>query len=240
MRAIETVCAVLLCSSVVSVNENCGKWNVKMMHGFENKRVTEHVMWVEENTESLLECAARCGQHDLAVTCGYNPATLECVAYSAMFTDPSTVDYVDNSKYRMYSLNPVTVPAEPPLGICDTSDDCQVVDTECMEGGCVCNITQVFSYAVAGCIQGCSQYGTTFTKYAGRLIVGHNDVLLYSLTEDECRANCVTETNILCKIAEYYQVGSSCALSSSAWIDITDSEKGTDMNYNVHIRHCDL
>lgn len=87
---------------------------------------------------------------------------------------------------------------------------------------------------------GCSQYGTTFTKYAGRLIVGHNDVLLYSLTEDECRANCVTETNILCKIAEYYQVASSCALSSSAWIDVTDSERGTNMNYNVHIRHCDL
>ncbi|XP_046364198.2 uncharacterized protein LOC124140595 [Haliotis rufescens] len=211
-----------------------------MMHGFENKRVTEHVMWVEENTESLLECAARCGQHDLAVTCGYNPNTLECVAYSARFTDPSTVAYVDNSKYRMYSLNLVTVTAEPPLGICDTSDDCPVVDTECMEGECVCNITQVFSYAVAGCVQGCSQYSKTFTKFAGRVIWEHDDLLLGTLTEDECQAACVIETSIVCKTAQYSPVTSLCVLSSSGWLDVDVSDRATRESYNIHIRHCDF
>ncbi|XP_046364196.2 uncharacterized protein LOC124140594 [Haliotis rufescens] len=238
MRAIEAACAVLLCSCVDSVSANFWAWKVEMIDGFENKRVTDHIMWTEPNTESLLECAVRCSQHDLAVTCGYNPNTLECVAYSARFTDQSTVAYVDNSKYRMYSLNPV--PSVPPLGICNTSNDCLVADTECIEEECVCIISQVFSYAAGGCVQGCSQYSNTFTKFAGRVIYKHDDLFLTTATEDECRAACVTETSIVCKTLEYSSVSSACVLSSFGWMDVNVLYRGTNNNYDIHLRHCDF
>ncbi|XP_067654351.1 uncharacterized protein [Haliotis asinina] len=193
MWAFKVVGAALLWTSVASIDEICGVWNVKMMHGFENKRVTENVMWTEQNTASLFECAARCGQHDLAVTCGYNPRTLECVAYSARFTDPSAVAYVDNSKYRMYSLNP-----------------------------------------------GCSRYGTTFTEHTGRYVFDYDDVQLFSITEDECKARCVSETRFVCKTAEYLRVISVCNLSSVDWMDIPVTAKRTSSDNNLHARHCDI
>ncbi|XP_046364200.2 uncharacterized protein LOC124140596 isoform X2 [Haliotis rufescens] len=79
---------------------------VMRLPGFEDKRVTDHVMWTEQNMTSRLKCAARCNQHDLAEMCGYNQNTGVCVAYNATFTDPSSVIYYDDSGYRMYSLCP--------------------------------------------------------------------------------------------------------------------------------------
>ncbi|XP_067654845.1 uncharacterized protein [Haliotis asinina] len=213
-----------------------------MMHGFENKLVTENVMWTKQNTVSLIECAVRCGQQDLALSCGYNPSTLECVAYSARFTDPSAVAYVDNSEYRMYSLNPVmiTIPAVPPLGFCTTSNDCLAANSTCMQGVCECNITHVFSYAAGGCVQGCSEYSTTFTTFAGHVIWGHDDGAMYVATEEECRAFCAIEKSIVCKTVQYNNELSTCHLSSFGWVDVAPSYRALRIKYNLHVRHCNF
>ncbi|XP_046364199.2 uncharacterized protein LOC124140596 isoform X1 [Haliotis rufescens] len=209
---------------------------VMRLPGFEDKRVTDHVMWTEQNMTSRLKCAARCNQHDLAEMCGYNQNTGVCVAYNATFTDPSSVIYYDDSGYRMYSL----CPGGPALGTCKTSADCLVANTFCMEGECVCDMMFVFSHAQGGCIQNCSHYGTTFTRYVGYILREHNDIKVESIPEKDCQAACISETSILCKTVDYNPTSNNCFLSSTGWSDAPATSRAADAKYNMHIRHCDV
>ncbi|XP_067655655.1 uncharacterized protein [Haliotis asinina] len=209
---------------------------VKTLGEFEDKRVTDHVLWTEQKTDSLLECVARCNEHDRTLACGYNPNKAVCIAYSTKFTDPLNTRYSHDQGYRLYSL----CPGGPALGACETSTDCLVVNTSCLEGACVCDMMFVSSEARGGCFQNCIRYGNTFTRFVGHILRNHNDKKLPSISERACQEACVHESSIVCKTADYNPTSANCFLSSTGWMDAPASSRAADVRYNLHIRNCDV
>ncbi|XP_046364171.2 coadhesin-like [Haliotis rufescens] len=81
----------------------CSVCEVKPLPDFQNKRVSEGVLWTKTDMTSRAECAARCSLFRVIKSFGYKEASEECVAHTVPLTTPAAMTYASESGFNMYS-----------------------------------------------------------------------------------------------------------------------------------------
>ncbi|XP_071099423.1 coadhesin-like [Haliotis cracherodii] len=81
----------------------CSLCEVKPLPDFQNKRVSEGVLWTKTDMTSRAECAARCSLFSVIKSFGYKEDSEECVAHTVPLTTPAAMTHVSESGFNMYS-----------------------------------------------------------------------------------------------------------------------------------------
>ncbi|XP_071099424.1 thrombospondin-2-like [Haliotis cracherodii] len=94
---------MIACGGFGLVKSFCGVCEVKSLPDFQNKRVSEGVLWTKTDMTSRAECAARCSLFSVIKSFGYKEASRECVAYTVPLTTPAAMTFASESGFNMFS-----------------------------------------------------------------------------------------------------------------------------------------
>ncbi|XP_046560084.1 uncharacterized protein LOC124269111 [Haliotis rubra] len=212
---------------------------VKAMSDFDNKRVTEGLIWSVEAVDTRIICVRSCMKDGQCMMAGYTPGSGQCRGYNVDVRSPDNVTTVDDPGFSMYlmcrALNFIGK-------MCNSSSDCSGDRSVCESGQCLCDIGYSHSRhkGYDTCDRDCTNYGSTFTSYSDRAIQSSNTKTVFGLSVASCQQFCLNETTFLCKSYEYYFADEKCNTMSFSWLD-----KGTDFHrvlpdWAYYNRNCKL
>ncbi|KAL3860424.1 hypothetical protein ACJMK2_010548 [Sinanodonta woodiana] len=106
---------------------------------------------------------------------------------------------------------------------CKGNADCWVNKAECRENICYCEPGRSYYPENWTCVRSCTEYGRSFQKVVGYYIVGHNEAVLKSIDEEECKSACFSATLFACITIDYFPKERECYLQSATKLEVRET-----------------
>ncbi|KAK3589292.1 hypothetical protein CHS0354_026943 [Potamilus streckersoni] len=106
---------------------------------------------------------------------------------------------------------------------CNNNADCWVNKAECRENTCYCEPGRSYNPENWSCVRSCTEYGLSFQKVVGYYIVGHNQAVLKSIGEEDCKSACFSATLFACITIDYFPKERECYLQSITKLEVKET-----------------